>query len=201
MASLVLNGNTSGSVTISSPSVSGTTTLTLPTSSGTITVAGVNSNIVSSTAQATTSGTFKDFTGIPSWVKRITVMFNGVSTSGTSIPIIQLGTSGGIETSGYVGNVATTNTTAIGNTAFSTGFALCTAITSVAANTAFGAVYINMLSPSLYECVGNIGYGSTPQISMLAGGKATAGAVDRIRITTVNGTDTFDAGSINILYE
>ena len=36
MASLVLNGNTSGSVTISSPAVSGTTTLTLPTTSGTV---------------------------------------------------------------------------------------------------------------------------------------------------------------------
>ena len=38
MASLVLNGNTSGSVTISSPAVSGTTTLTLPTTTGTLVV-------------------------------------------------------------------------------------------------------------------------------------------------------------------
>jgi hypothetical protein len=36
MASLVLAGNTSGSITISSPSVSGTNTLTLPASTGTV---------------------------------------------------------------------------------------------------------------------------------------------------------------------
>ena len=36
MAKLVLNGSTSGSVTLDVPAVSGTTTLTLPTTSGTV---------------------------------------------------------------------------------------------------------------------------------------------------------------------
>jgi hypothetical protein len=195
MSSVILTGDTSGTLTVSAPLVAGSNTLTLAAATGTL------SPLVSATAVASTSGTSIDFTGIPSWAKRVTVMFNGVSTSGTSIPIIQLGTSGGIENTGYVGNVATTNTTSIGNTAFSTGFALCTTATAGAGNTAFGAVYINLLSTSLYECVGNIGYSQTPQISMLAGGKAISGALDRIRITTVGGTDTFDAGSINIMYE
>jgi hypothetical protein len=34
-----------------------------------------------------------------------------------------------------------------------------------------------------------------------AGSVTLSATLDRIRITTVNGTDTFDAGSINIAYE
>jgi len=55
--------------------------------------------IVSGTAVASTSGTSIDFTSIPSWVKRVTVMFAGVSTNGTGSYLIQIGDSGGIETS------------------------------------------------------------------------------------------------------
>jgi len=44
MANLILNGSTSGSVTLSSPAVSGTTTLTLPTTSGTVLTSGTNTN-------------------------------------------------------------------------------------------------------------------------------------------------------------
>jgi hypothetical protein len=62
------------------------------------------------TAKTTTSGTFVDFTGIPSWAKRITVMFNGVSTNGTSTFQIQVGTSAGVETTGYVSSVSSITT-------------------------------------------------------------------------------------------
>ena len=37
--------------------------------------------------------------------------------------------------------------------------------------------------------------------TICAGRVTLSGALDRVRVTTVNGTDTFDAGSINILYE
>lgn len=150
-------------------------------------------------APQTATGTSVTFTGIPSWAKEITISFNGVSTNGTSQVIIQAGTSLGVESTGYLGNVATTNTTAIGNTALSSGFAISTTATATAANTAFGKLTLTQLSSSLYEGIGNIGFSNTAQISMVAGGKALSGILDRIRITTVNGTDTFDAGSINIL--
>ena len=65
----------------------------------------VYNGLQSSTAQATTSGTSITFTGIPSWVKRITVMFNGVSTSGTSPVQIQLG-AGSVTTTGYSSRIA-----------------------------------------------------------------------------------------------
>jgi hypothetical protein len=62
-------------------------------------VTGQIYSLVSGTA-VTASGTSVDFTGIPSWVKRITVMFSGVSTSGSSNYQVQIG-SGSVTTSGY----------------------------------------------------------------------------------------------------
>jgi hypothetical protein len=83
---------------------------------------GVVLGITSGTAVASTSGTSIDFTSIPSWVKRITVMFNGVSTSGTSAKIIQLGDSGGVETSGYIGTGTVVGNGSGTSTAMSSGF-------------------------------------------------------------------------------
>jgi len=204
LSKLVLNGDTSGSVTLDAPAVSGTTILTLPTSSGTVTVAGVNSNIVSSTSQATTSGTSKDFTGIPSWVKRITVMFSGVSTNGSSIQQIQLGVSGTPETTGYssmVSNVQTTSNTTRGVTATS-GFILQHA----GAATAFlnGNAVFALLGSNTWTCNGSlysVDASNGAGLNTIGGSKALAGTLNMIRFTTVNGTDTFDAGTINILYE
>ncbi len=193
MASLVLNGNTSGSVTISSPAVSGTTILTLPTSSGTITVAGVNSNIVSSTAQATTSGTSKDFTSIPSWVKRVTVIFDSTSLSGGASILVQIG-SGSVTTSGYVSS-STTGSSYSSTSGYIVGGA-------TASNTFNGLMTIIALgSSNVYvESLVSTNSGSGG-VSTGGGRVALGGTLDRVRITSTNGTDTFDAGSVNIMYE
>ena len=200
MAKLILNGSTSGSISLESPAVSGTTILTLPTSSGTITVAGVNSNIVSSTALATTSGTSKDFTGIPSWVKRITVMFQGVSTNGTSNYLVQIG-AGSIANTGYESAVWSSNTN---NQNSTTGFAIAGV---VVAGSYSGICTLTLLNSStnLWVESGAIGQSVVPTsngAAMVSGGNKTlSGVLDRVRITTANGTDAFDAGSVNILYE
>ena len=68
--------------------------------------------IVRGTAVASTSGTSIDFTGIPAWVERITVMFSGVSGSGTSNFLLQIGDAGGIENTGYSGGSFNAGTTA-----------------------------------------------------------------------------------------
>jgi len=98
---------------------------------GTLRVGGVATNIyplVSGTSQASTSGTSIDFTGIPSWVKRITVMFNGVSTNGTSNKQIQLGDSGGFETTGYLGaSVQLTDAASVNAATITTGFGIFSA--------------------------------------------------------------------------
>ena len=99
--SLVLQSSGGGQITIQEPATASNFTQTLPAGTGTTVVNGVNGSIVSGTAVASTSGTSIDFTGIPSWVKRITVMFSGVSTNGSSALQVQLGTSGGVQTTSY----------------------------------------------------------------------------------------------------
>ena len=213
MADLILSGSTSGTVTVSAPAVSGSSVLTLPVATDTLvgkattdtltnktlTAPAISSAVMttmassvitSGTSQASTSGTSIDFTGIPSWVKRVTVMFNGVSTNGTSYFLIQIG-SGSVTTSGYTSACSTITSTA--------GFVQVDSIT--AANVFYGYSPILLFSGTTYISNAAIQrYGATDGIS--AGvSPALSGALDRVRITTVNGTDTFDAGSINILYE
>jgi hypothetical protein len=153
--------------------------------------------LVSGTAQASTSGTSIDFTSIPSWVKRITVMFNGVSTNGTSNILIQLG-SGSVTTSGYTSTAASTYGagTAI-NT--STAGLICTSETA-AANVLFGNAIICLQNSSNGFTSSSVS-SSNSRMQYASGGVTISGTLDRVRITTVNGTDTFDAGTINILYE
>ena len=155
-------------------------------------------NIVRGTAVASTSGTSVDFTSIPSWVKRITLMFTGVSTSGGSNWLIQLGSTT-VETTGYlcVGTYLGATTT---GTNYTNGFGL---LMSVATHVGQGWVQICNLSGNIWVANGSLAGSGTAAgyIYSTAGNKTLAGVLDRIRLTTVNGTDTFDAGSVNILYE
>lgn len=159
---------------------------------------GMSAALVSGTAVASTSGTSIDFTGIPNWVKRITVMFNGVSTNGTSNLQIQMG-SGSVETTGYVCSSTAINGT---NTSISasatTGLIVMPA--TAAASVFYGTMVLNLVSSNTWVLNGVITGGSGYN-AMNAGVKTTSATLDRVRITTVNGTDTFDAGSINIMYE
>ena len=155
--------------------------------------------ITSGTSQASTSGTSIDFTGIPSWVKRITVMFNGVSTNGTSVVQIQLGTSSGIENTGYLGSSSTIQTT-VTTGVNSTGLNIMNGIADWV--TFYGQMVISLLNGNTYVSSHVAGNSNTIPTTFLGGGtKALAGALTQLRVTTANGTDTFDAGSINILYE
>jgi hypothetical protein len=193
--SLVLTGSTSGSCTLQEQAVAGTTTLTLPTFNGTVGL------LVSGTAVASTSGTSIDFTSIPSGVRRVTVMFNGVSTSGTSPIVARIG-AGSVDTSGYAATNAAIISTACYCTTFTASFGL-TADTSVmsSANLLQGLVTLAYLSANIWVISGVVGTSSQSIQYYVSGSKSLSGVLDRLRITTVNGTDTFDAGSINILYE
>lgn len=175
-----LTNKTLTSPTVNSPTIGGT-----PTGVGVLT---------SGTAVASTSGTSIDFTSIPSWVKRITVMFNNVSVSGTSSIQIQIG-AGSVITTGYTGGTST-GTTVIDNSA---GFIVAR---NPAASNAYSAV-INLitLGSFIWAQSGNCISSSSDACTVSAGNLTLSGALDRVRVTTVNGTDTFDAGSINILYE
>ena len=193
-----VQGATSGSISIVAPDVAGTNTQTLVAATGTL------APLIAGTAVASTSGTSIDFTSIPSWVKRITVMFNGVSTSGTSPPQIQIGTSGGVQTTGYNGANSVIGAAAVVTASFTAGFGIGVNTTNWAAASAFGgAIVLTLLDSStgIWACSGAVSLGTASSTFISSGYKSLSGTLDRVRITTVNGTDTFDAGSINILYE
>ena len=188
--------NGTGVFTIAAPNGNTNRTLTLPDATGTlVTTASLPNPLTSGTAVVSTSGTSIDFTSIPAWVKRITVMFNEVSTNGSSSGLIQLG-SGSFTTSGYLSQmvlvgVGTANTTATAGMGwYHTGTA--------EAHT--GSFVITNITGNTWVCIGSLRV-YTQYISLSAAKVSLSGTLDRIRITTTNGTDTFDSGSINIMYE
>ena len=215
MANIITAGNstnggtaittdTSGTLNIVTGSGSGTTAVTVDGSgnmvvTGTLSASGgVSGGIRSGTAVASTSGTSIDFTSLPTGLKRITVMFSGVSTNGTSDFAIQLGTgSTTYTTTGYSGSTANT----------SSGFqnpttqVLC-AYTASATSVSSGIITIALLNSStnLWSISGT-GCSSASFASFTGYSVTLSAALTAVRIKTGNGTDTFDAGSINILYE
>lgn len=158
----------------------------------------VYNGLQTGTAQASTSGTSIDFTSIPVWAKRITVMFNGVSTNGTSVIQIQLG-SGSFTTSGYSVVGSTIVSGSVGAASYTSGFGL--GDTNAATRTKNGSVVFSLVTGNTWAGNGACANTSDIRTDFTQGVIALSGVLDRVRITTVNGTDTFDAGSINIMYE
>lgn len=143
------------------------------------------------------SGTSVDFTGIPSWAKKITVMFSGVSTNGTSALQVQLGTSSGVTTSGYTATATIAQST-VTTASYTTGFGINT---TGAAVTRDGHVVFTLLTGNTWIGSGLLMGTNAAAMVSLAGSIGLAATLDRVRITSLNGTDTFDAGTINIIYE
>ena len=169
-------------------------TLTSPTITGG-SLSGTSGAITQGTAVASTSGTAIDFTGIPSWAKKVTVMLNGVSTNGTSLPLIQLGTSSGVTASGY---------TSFADNSYGAGASQTTGFgierVGTAATSRIGIAVIANISGNGWVFSYN-GVQTGSSIASGAGSVSLAAVLDRIRITTVGGADTFDAGTVNIMYE
>jgi hypothetical protein len=165
---------------------------------GAVTPAKLSRPLTLETAK-TATGTSVDFTGIPSWVKRITVMFNGVSTNGISGIRVQIGTSSGPETSGYSGSTLRTASATLGTVAISSGFDIGGFGAQTEVQNGQFVLSLFQASSNTWSCAGMLGGGAVTNST--AGIKSLASTLDRLRITTVNGTDSFDAGSINILYE
>ena len=193
---LVQTADTSGTVEIQS---NGTTKFTVASTgaygqitSGTVNAGGTNP-FPSSAGPAVV-----DFTSIPSWVKRITVMLNGVSTNGSTNLLIQIG-SGSVNTSGYssAASYATTSVNAITSTG---GFVVTSAVFSTSVTN--GTVTLCLCNSNTWVSSSVVSLVTSTGVQFSSGvSPSLSGTLDRVRITTVNGTDTFDAGSINILYE
>lgn len=191
----VQSADTSGVLQLQS---NGSTVLTVASTG--VTATNIQGTIVQGTAVASTSGTSIDFTGIPSWAKRVTVMFSGVSTSGTSPIQIQLGDAGGIETTGYVCTylvIVNANTSSGGT---STAGHVTNSVSS-STNTFMGHTVFTLLGSNAWVGSSTITSDGATRGFTSATTKTLSDTLTQLRITTAGGTDTFDAGSINIQYE
>jgi hypothetical protein len=180
-----INGILKSSSGVVSQAVAGTDYLA-PGGAGTLTLG---------TAQ-TASGTAVDFTGIPSWAKRITVMLNNVSTNGSSNIIIQIGSTTFL-TSGYSGGASTQAGAIVSN---SIGFGIVVS-TATPSDNNHGTAILGIFSGNTWSEYSNVVSTAQSRSWYGAGTASLSGTLDRLRITTVNGTDQFDAGTINISYE
>jgi hypothetical protein len=151
------------------------------------------------TAVASTSGTSIDFTGIPAGVRRVMVMFNGVSTNGGNNYLVQIG-SGSIVTSGYSSQGFQTANGGLLGAVSTAGLLVTGTVNSAALHS--GICIIANFSGTTWVSSGTLAGNLVGNINLFGGNSpALSGALDRVRITTVGGTDTFDAGSINLLWE
>jgi hypothetical protein len=156
-----------------------------------------SNGLISGVAQSA-SGTAVNFTGatgIPSWAKRITVSFESLSTNGTTGITLQLGDSGGFETSGYLCGTS--------NAQSSTTEFIITGGSSAAAGVYHGAAVLSLIDAATnkWAITSIIGRSDVAGSFTLGGSKATSAVTDSLRVKTGNLVETFDAGAINILYE
>lgn len=165
-----------------------------------VTPAGLRAGLLVSGTSVNATGTSVDITGIPTWAKRIKVMVSGLSGNGTANLTFQLGDSGGIEATGYLGSVSSTTGANTSSVTLSTGFTLNP---SGAGVTYHGAITFELLDASTFNWVATGVFGRTDTASnqVISGSKALSAALDRVRVTWSNGSDTFDAGVINYTYE
>jgi hypothetical protein len=197
-ANNVMLGNGTSTPSFVAPETSGN----VLTSNGTTWISVKPEALVAGTAQASTSGTSINFESIPSWVKRINVIFSSVSTTGTSDYMIQIG-GDSIETSGYAGSFGTITTgTAQGPSAPTTGFVVVDASVGEATSAVLysGIATLAKISGSTWVLSSVMSRGT--QGAIMAGGtKTITGTLSKVRVTTQAGVNTFDSGLINIFYE
>ena len=192
MSSVVISGDTSGTVTVAAPAVAGSNTLTLQAGTGT------NSMNTLATSVASTSGTSIDFSSLPTWVKKITVMFSGVSLSATANFLLQVGTGGTPTSTGYASSsigVATAGAPAVTSTS---GYIFYAAS---AAGVFSGIITIANITGNTWVANGVLAQTTGTAVNTIGGGSVALGGVMNILRITTTSTDTFDAGTINILYE
>jgi hypothetical protein len=192
---ITING--SGTVTgISAGGLPDDCIVTADIAAGAVNQAKRSEQLTLDTAQTAANGTVMDFTGIPSWVKRVTVIFAGMSISSTTAPLIRLGTSGGIQSTSY-SSTSTSAGSGVTTTSSTTGFVI---FSSVATDAISGSMVVKRVSGNTWVAE-HVVKKSASETAIGAGDVTLSGTLDRIRVTTSNGLGLIDAGTINILYE
>jgi hypothetical protein len=153
----------------------------------------------SGTVVSPASGASIDFTGIPNWARRVVLSFAGLSTNGTSQPMFQIGTSGGIQTTGYSTASSSITSGANASVAYTNGWQL---FSSAATSVLSGSLTLMLVDAATgtWAATGSFS-GNGPSILFTNGSKVLSGTLDRVRLTTAGGVDVFDAGAVNITYD
>jgi len=151
------------------------------------------------TAVATTSGTAIDFTSIPAGVKRVTLLFSETSLSGADDFLIQLGDSGGFETSGYISSVGHVIHGQNGNVRSSTaGFIAGGGDSSTKL---IGTMTLSLIVAGSFKWISALNVTQTTAVTQCGGGqKSLSAELTQVRIDST-GSNTFDAGSVAISWE
>ena len=159
------------------------------------------SRIVQGTAQTTSGANAYGYTSIPSWVKRITLSFQGCRSSSTGEYLgMQIG-SGSYTASGYGYTMTSlSNAAATINSSASSANILCS-LTSTATRASSGICILTLVGSNLWTFTqtatdpnGGITYLGAAYVTL-------GGALDRIQIFISGGVQTFTAGTVNIIYE
>lgn len=173
--------------------------VTIP-GSGPVTVDGKALQIQRATEVTPTGVSFVDFTGIPAGVRRITIMFDNLSFVANDTISIQLGDAGGIETTGYVGNVGVVAGTSSGTISASSASQFsCFNSTWLAAEVSFGVIELFNMSGNKWIIKSRLSRSGTLQIHEAIGAKTLSDVLDRVRVKS-DGSN-FDNGSINLWTE
>ena len=165
-----------------------------------VTPAKLSEKLTRATSQTTTSGNTKDFNDIPSWVKRITIQFQGVSLNAAGIVRVQIGDSGGLETTGYVGTSALV---AFHSYSITNGIGVDFNSNTLAFT---GHLILENISGNMW--VSSHTFGASSGYVVIGGAyKELSATLDRLQIAATDtagatsGSISFDAGSVNIFYE
>lgn len=203
--SIKLNSSGGGSITLQESATASNVTLNIPAVNGNVITSGDTASVTPAmmsqkltldTAKNSTSGTNIDFVGIPSWATRVTVMLSGVSSSGTDVIQLQLG-AGTIQASNY-NSITNAISSTVNSTTLTTGFGVQTTSSAFANASLYGAFVLTKLTGNTWVCVGSISDTTNTTGFRQSGSVVLSSTLDRVRLTTTN---TFDAGTVNILYE
>jgi len=145
----------------------------------------------------TLSGTAVDFTAIPSWAKKVTLAFSGMSTTGGSYLEVRLG-SGGVISSGYIGNGIVNNGGSGSGGISTTGFYIRS---SGAADALSGNMTLEKNADNTWVMDYMLAIDGSTNVYYGAGRVTLPGSLDTIRVTTQAGTASFDAGIASLTYE
>lgn len=149
-------------------------------------------------SQTASGQTEFNFTGIPSWVQRITVTVSGLGSNGTSPYVLRVG-DGAIVSTGYLGTVSAIAGATASSALVTTNLGMVVSVT--AATIMHGRWTIERHSGNKWVCEGGGGFSNTAVTTHARSEVTLAGDLDRLRITTGSGADNFDAGSVNIAWE